>query len=257
LAERAVRQAHVEPQLDLILHTDPVDRSMWWAIRYVLRIRTNVIIIVASALGYFFFTGLRSFAIIYVTGHYGLTKSIASLLVLVVGAGAVIGVFAGGRLADRALARGRLRARVVVPMVCLFLIPLALAPAIATTSVALAIPLLVIGAALLSAPNAPLDAARLDIVHPRLWGRAEAVRTSLRSLADAAAPTTFGIVSGQVFGGPGQTGLEYTFLLGLVPLLVAAVLLLPALRTYPRDVATASASVRATTPAADTPQRRE
>jgi predicted MFS family arabinose efflux permease len=257
LAERAVRHAQVEPQADLVLHTDPVHCSLWWAVRYVLRIRTNVIIIIVSALGYFFFTGLQSFAIIYVIGHYGVTKSIASVLVLVVGAGAVVGVFASGRVADRALARGHIRARVLVPMVCLFLIPLTLAPAIATRSVALALPLLVVGAALLGAPNAPLDAARLDIIHPRLWGRAEAVRTSLRSLVDAAAPTTFGLASQQVFGGPGTTGLEYTFLLGLIPLLVAAVLLLPALRTYPRDVATASASLRATTPSAGPAKRQE
>ena len=29
----------------------------------------------------------------------------------------------------------------------------------------------------------PLDAARLDIIHPALWGRAEGVRTVLRMLA--------------------------------------------------------------------------
>jgi hypothetical protein len=42
------------------------------------------------------------------------------------------------------------------------------------------------------------------------------------------------------------TGLEYTFLLFLIPLLLAGLLALIALRTYPRDVATAVASVRET-----------
>lgn len=247
-AERAVHHADVRPRPEQVLDTDPARRSVWWAIRYVLRIRTNVVIIVASALGYFYFAGLRSFAILFTTDHYGLSKSIASLLVLVVGVGAVAGVLAGGRIADRGLARGHIRARVVVPAVCLFLIPVALAPAIVTTSIAVALPLLTVGGALLGAPNPPMDAARLDIVHPRLWGRAEAVRTVLRSLAEAAAPTTFGFVSQQVFGHPTTTGLQYTFLLGLIPLLAAGVLVLPALRTYPRDVATASISVRATGP---------
>lgn len=41
------------------------------------------------------------------------------------------------------------------------------------------------------------------------------------------------------------TGLEYTFLIFLVPLIVAGPLPLAALRAYPRDVATAIASVRA------------
>lgn len=153
-----------------------------------------------------------------------------------------------------------IRARVLVPTVCLFgLVPL-LAPAFLTTSVLVALPLLTAGAFLLGAPNPPLDAARLDIMHPRLWGRAEGARTVLRSLGDAGAPLLFGYVSQYVFGGPGSasaggsaagrtasgTGLADTFLVMLMPLLIAALLALFSLRTYPRDVATATASVRAT-----------
>ena len=252
LARRAVRKADIEPDPDLVLHTDPARRPIWWAIRYVLRVRTNVIMIVASALGYFFFAGLRSFAIVYVTGHYGLSKQVASVLTLVVGLGALAGVFASGRITDRLLRRGHARVRVVVPALCLLAIGPVLAPAIATSSVALALPLLVLGAALLGAPNPPMDAARLDIIHPRLWGRAEAVRTVLRSLAEAAAPTLFGYASQNLAAGTGTTGLEYAFLLSLIPLLGAGLLVLPALRTYPRDVATADASVQATVQAADT-----
>ncbi len=261
LAERVVRRAEVEPQRELVLHEDPTNRSVWWAVRYVLRVRTNVVIIVASALGYFFFAGLRSFAIIFATGHYGLSKPVATSLIVVIGAGAVAGVLTGGRVADGLLRRGHASARVLVPAVCLLALPLVLAPAIATTAAAVALPLLIGGAFLLGAPNPPLDAARLDIIHPRLWGRAEAVRTVLRSIGESAAPVLFGYVSQYVFGGPGSsagveggsgagqtgnpTGLEYTFLVFLIPLVAAGLLALAALRTYPRDVATASASVRA------------
>src|SRR5205823_13269135 len=111
--------------------------------------------------------------------------------------------------------------------------------------------------ALLGAANPPMDAARLDIMHPRLWGRAEGIRTFLRTLGEAAAPISFGFVSQYVFGGPAAstgstgassgahlaghaTGLEYTFLVFLIPLLCAGLLALAALRTYPRDVATAT-----------------
>jgi hypothetical protein len=137
-----------------------------------------------------------------------------------------------------------------------------IAPAIATTSVAVALPLFMLGAFLLGAPNPPMDAARLDIIHPRLWGRAEGVRTVLRTLGEAGAPLLFGYVSQYVFGGPGTaagnpgqpggsvhaggaTGLEYTFLVFLLPLLAAGLLALLALRSYPRDVATAIASQQA------------
>src|SRR5205823_9098068 len=45
LAATVARDAGVTPDPDLVLHSDPTDRSLWWAARYVLRIRTNVIII--------------------------------------------------------------------------------------------------------------------------------------------------------------------------------------------------------------------
>jgi hypothetical protein len=105
--------------------------------------------------------------------------------------------------------------------------------------------------------NPPLDAARLDIVHYRLWGRAESVRAVLRYAAEALAPLVFGLVStefgghGATFGEPrgGENGpaLAHTFLLMLVALVAAGlVLCVQARRTYARDVATALASERAT-----------
>ncbi|MBO0816623.1 MAG: MFS transporter, partial [Actinobacteria bacterium] len=210
-------------------------------------------------LAYFFFAGLRSFAIIYATGHYGVSKPVADALLVVVGAGALGGVFAGGRLSDRLLRRGHIRARLVVPLACLLAAPPVLAAAIAVRSIALAVPLLTAGAFLLAAPNPPLDAARLDIMHPQLWGRAEGVRTALRTLGEASAPVLFGLASVTLFARPvpaaggsagtgsagGAGGLEYTFLMFLIPLLGAGLLLLRALRTYPRDVATATASAEA------------
>jgi len=265
LAERAVRRSAVEPEEKLVLREDPADRSVWWAVRYVLRVRTNVVIIIASALGYFFFAGLRSFAVIFATGHYGISKPTATALILVIGVGALVGVFAGGRFADRLLRHGHIRARVMVPAVCLLALPLVMAPAIATRTVVIALPLLIFGAFLLGAPNPPMDAARLDIMHSRLWGRAEGVRTALRAGGEAVAPLLFGYVSQYVFGGPGSSsggsgsagasagnsaGLEYTFLLFLGTLLVAGLLALAGLRTYPRDVATAAASTEAISQAA-------
>lgn len=70
----------------------------------------------------------------------------------------------------------------------------------------------------------------------------KAVRPSRSMSSVAAAPTSFGALSGHVFTGPGTTGLQYAFLLGLIPLFAAGLLVLPALRTYPPDVATAAAT---------------
>jgi predicted MFS family arabinose efflux permease len=77
----------------------------------VLRVRTNVVIIIASVLAYFYFAGLQSFVMIFITDHYRIAQSVASVLTLVVGIGAVAGVYLGGRTADRLLGRGRLNAQ--------------------------------------------------------------------------------------------------------------------------------------------------
>ena len=77
---------------------------------------------------------------------------------------------------------------------------------------------------------------------PRLWGRAEAVRSLLRNAGDAGAPLIFGVLAEAVFAG--WTGLEYTFLVMLVALFVAALItLLIGRRTYPHDVAAAAESM--------------
>ena len=277
MVQKAARRIHAEPDPDLVLHGDPAGNSVWWAIRYVLRVRTNLVIIIASALGYFFFAGFRAFAILFATRHYGITKPEATAVIVILGAGALAGIFAGGRITDRLLQRGHLRIRVIVPAVCLLGISLFLAPGIATASIAVAVPLFTAGAFLLGAPNPPMDAARLDIIHHSLWGRAEGVRSTLRTLGEAGAPLLFGFVSEYVFGGPGAiggtgglgggagaagnagnaTGLEYTFLVFLAALIVAGLLVLPALRTYPRDVATAAASVKAIRTAGGGDERRD
>lgn len=76
------------------------------------------------------------------------------------------------------------------------------------------------------------NAARLDIVHSRLWGTAEAVRTTLVSISTGLSPIAFGLMSTSL-------GLDLVMLGTLV--VGAALILCVARRTYPRDVATAMA----------------
>ena len=66
---------------------------------------------------------------------------------------------------------------------------------------------------------------------------------ALRSTFEGGAPLLFGAVSGWLGGG--QQGLMWTFLLMLIPMMMAGALVFPARKTYPRDVATAAASVAA------------
>lgn len=239
---RSLERNDVEPRPELVLTKPPLRMPLPEAVRYVLRVPTNRVLIIASALGYFFFAGLRGFAIAFAQDHYGVGKAEASGLMLVVGAGALVGVFVGGRLADRLIERGVVAGRIWVPAVALLTVPVVIGPALWATNVFVALPLLIVGAAMLSAANPAQDAARLDIMHPRLWGRSESVRTVSRTALEATAPILFGFTSEKLAGG-GGTGLEYAFLIFLVALPCAGAMGLLALRSYGRDVATAHASM--------------
>ncbi|GLW07249.1 hypothetical protein Misp01_23790 [Microtetraspora sp. NBRC 13810] len=247
-ARSAVRASGIAPDPALVLHRDPIGMSLWQAARYVLRIPTNVVLIAASAVGYFFFAGLQTFGVVYVDRQYGVSETVVTGLVPLIGVGALVGVLTGGRIADRLTRHGHLSARLVVPAIGYLATAVFFLPGLLTTSAMMALPFFFLAAASLSAANPPLDAARLDVVHYRLWGRAESVRTFLRMGAQAVAPVVFGLLADALgSGGPDSAqGLQYAFLIMLVPLLANAFILLWARRVYPRDVATATVSERLT-----------
>ncbi|HVS77107.1 MAG TPA: MFS transporter [Steroidobacteraceae bacterium] len=239
----SVRRAHVRPREELILREDPTHWSLWRVMRYLLRLPTYSLLIVASALAYYFLSGARAFAMLYITQHYHISRGVVSSLVFVVGIGTLAGTVTGGRLSERLLRKGKADARIIVAAVALALSVPFLGFAIWTSSALLGIGLMTIGAGVLSAAVAPIDAARLDIVHPRMWGRGEAGRMALRSTFEGGAPLLFGAMSEWLGGG--QHGLMWTFLIMLIPMLLASFLGVSARRTYLRDVATAAASSRA------------
>jgi MFS family permease len=260
LAQEAARKLGVKPDPKLVLNEDPRTMDLVSAVRYILSVPTNFLMIISSSLGYFYFSGLSTFALLFVRGHYHASQLTSELVLGALVGGALIGTLISGRVTDALLARGNLEVRVWVPAVCYLAAAALLIPAFLLTQLSTAALLLdVAGAAFLSAANPPLDAARLDIMPAGLWGRAEATRTVIRSLAQALAPLLFGLLS-QLIAGilPAQTpigthvhgkvssneadGLEITFLLLLGALVAAGIFLLKARSTYPGDVATAAAS---------------
>jgi MFS family permease len=241
-AQRLAQERGLEVDPDLVVEPEEARRmNLRDATRYVLRVRTNVVLIAASACGYYFLAGLQTFGLEFSKDQYGISQPLASTLLLVVGAGALGGVLFGGAVGDWLLKRGHLNSRVLTPAVAAVLTTILFVPPIFTREAVTAVPYLTAAAFFLGAQNPPLDAARLDIMPPLLWGRAEAVRTLLRSLAIALAPILFGAVSDHVFGG-GRAGLQWTFAVMIVPLGASAWLLFRGLRTYPADVAAAAAS---------------
>jgi predicted MFS family arabinose efflux permease len=218
--------------------------SLWQSLRYLIGIPTIRLLIVASSVGYFFFAGLRTFAVIFVEQWYHQDQSAVSGLIVVIGVGALAGVLLGGRLTDRALNRGAITARVTVPAIAYTGAAVLFVPGLFSQAILVALPLYLVAAAVLSAANPPLDAARLDVVPAGMWGRAESLRTVLRFAAEAVAPTTFGLVADGLGHGRTGVGLRDAFLVMLLPLLGNGVLVWVARRSYPRDVATASACDR-------------
>jgi MFS family permease len=223
---------------------DPARLNLPGAVLYVLRIRTNVVLIIASACGYYFFAGVETFGTEFVKGQYGIGQGLATVGLLSLGAGAIVGVLTGGRAGDALLHRHHLTGRVTVAAAAAAATVAAAVPALLTRSLGVAVPFLMLTAGFLSAQNPPLDAARLDIMPPPLWGRAEAIRTVLRSFSQAIAPLLFGFTADSLFGG-GRAGLQWTFMLMLAPLAASAALLYYARRTYPGDVASAAAAAGA------------
>ena len=175
--------------------------------------------------------------------QYRIGQALANLLLLVIGVGAVLGVVAGGLLGDALIGRRHLNGRILTSAIAATATTILFIPALLAHGTLTAVPYLCAAAFALSAQTAPLDAARLDIMPPQLWGRAESIRSVIRSFAQALAPLLFGAISDHVFGG-GRSGLQMTFALMLFPLAASAALLYRALGTYPRDVATAAATAQ-------------
>jgi MFS family permease len=258
LAKQAAERRGVKPNPRLVLTEDPREMPLGRAIRYILSIPTNVHLIISSSLGYFYFSGLTTFALLFVRGHYHVGQATSELALALLVGGAMIGTLISGKVTDDLVRRGYIEARVWVPALCYFGATALLIPGVLGSSLYPAIWFDIAGAALLSAANPPLDAARLDIMPAGLWGRAESTRTFLRSLAQALAPLVFGGLS-QLIAGivPAQApigthpgivspstarGLEISFLILLSTLAAAGVFLTRARSTYPQDVATAGAS---------------
>jgi predicted MFS family arabinose efflux permease len=256
-AHEAAQRHGVAPDQRRVLRRNPRELNMRAAIRYVLSVPTNVMLIASSALGYFFLAGLQTFAVVFVEGHYKVGYASVTLVLLLLVIGSLVGTLVSGRITDTMLRNGMLEARIWIPALCYFGAAALLVPGILASKLSTALWFDVGGATLIAAANPPLDAARLDIMPSGLWGQAESTRTFLRSLAQALAPLLFGGVSDLIAGifpvqapvgtHPGPispsvaNGLEVSFMIMLAALVAAGVFLLRARHSYPTDVATAGA----------------
>jgi MFS family permease len=256
LAQEAASRRGVVANPELVLDRDPDTMGLREAVTYILKIPTNTLLIISSSLGYFFFAGLQTFALVFIRGHYHASQATATLVLGLLVLGSLVGTLISGPISDMLTRRGRFEARIWVPAISYVGATIVLIPGLLGGTLGSAVWFDVAGAALISAANPPLDAARLDIMPSGLWGRAESTRTLLRSLAQALAPLLFGAVADLIAGfSPPQApigtrthnivssatgaGLQASFMIMLVTLAAAGLFLFKARHTYPTDVATA------------------
>ena len=257
-AREAAERAGAVPDPALVLHEPPSEMGLARSVRYLFEIPSNRLMIFGSSLGYFYFAGLATFALLFVKGHYHADQAEAELVLALLVLGGVIGTVVGGRIGDLMLRHGRLAARVWFPGLCYIAAAGLLAVGLTKSGLTPALWFVIGGATLIFAANPPVQAARLDVVPAGLWGRTSSALTVVRSLAQAAAPLLFGGLS-QVIAGivpqqapigthpqaPGSstaTGLQVSFLVMLAALLLGGILLYKARITFASDVASAAAS---------------
>ncbi|MQA02054.1 MAG: MFS transporter [Streptosporangiales bacterium] len=237
-----VRDAGITPTRAALLDEDPAKVPIHRAIKYLLKIPSNVALVVSSALGYFFFAGLKLYATRFIGLQFDLANAVVSVIFPLLGVGAILGMLFGGRIGDWLVSKGKFSGRMVVGASGYLLVPLLLPIVLISQSFLLAFPVLILVSAGLAWPNPALDAARLDVVENRLWGRAESLRTVLKTGAEALAPWLFGFLVDVIGDAAGAEalGFRWTFAIMLLPLLASGIVLLRARKHYVGDVAAAA-----------------
>jgi predicted MFS family arabinose efflux permease len=216
----------------------PSTTASWGeVIRRLLTIRSMWFGLMALTISQFFSGALGYWGIEFFKRAFDLNATRAGAFAPVIGAGAVIGLVAGGEVADRLLQRGDVNARVHVTAGASVLASVFLLPAFLTTSLALASVCLFFGSLFLTMPVAPAEALVSDVVPGELRGRASSVRSVVRALA-ALSPPIVGMISE-------ATDLS-TALAIVSPLYaVGGLLMLLAAKSYPGDLASVATQARA------------
>lgn len=204
--------------------------------RELLAIKTMWFGLLALTMSSLLLNGLQAWAVEYFKRVHDLGAAGAGALAGVFGLGAAVGIVGGGFVADRLLRRGVLNARVHVVAFASVAAVVVLVPAFLSTTLALTVPLMVVGGVLLTVPIAPGEALVNDVVVAELRGRAATVRSVVRSLG-AAGPVLVGVLSDAV-------GLQTAIALVVPTYAVGGLLMLLAARTYPADLAFVGAETR-------------
>ncbi|MGE0141142.1 MAG: MFS transporter, partial [Ilumatobacteraceae bacterium] len=179
--------------------------------REVLRCRTFLLMAVSSTVGSLFFGSIGTWSPTFMVRYHDMTVSQAAGALILLALGGLTGALVSGWAADYATYRGLRAGRLVIAAGSRLLgFPLFLLTFTLDSTPAMLVSF-AFAAMLLIAPQAPLNAARADVLHPNLRGRGTSLDIVMQSVASALAPVLVGFLADQY-------GLRNAFLI-TVPLM--------------------------------------
>jgi ABC-type branched-subunit amino acid transport system ATPase component/sugar phosphate permease len=198
------------------------------AYREILRCRTFVLMAVSSTIGSLFFGSLGTWSPTFFVRYHDMTLSEAAGATVLLALGGLAGALFSGWAADYTTYRGLRAGRIVIAALARLLgFPLfILTFTIGNTPLMLVA--FAFAAMCLIAPQAPLNAARADVLHPSLRGRGTSLDIVLQSTASAVAPVVVGVLA-DIYS------LRTAFLVMAPLMLLSSLILFVAVATYVRE----------------------
>ena len=185
---------------------------------------------------------MQTFGLEFAREQYGIGQVLANLLLLVIGAGSVVGVVAGGLLGDALIRARHLAGRIQISAAAATTTVILFIPALlAHGTLPTAVPYLCGAAFMLSAQTAPLRRGPAGHHAVRTLGASQSIGSVIRSFAQALGIAVRRDLRSRLRRWPQRASADLPARM-LIPLAASAALLYRALRTYPQDVATAAAT---------------
>ena len=235
-----VQERGVEPDEQTVVVADPTAMTIGQVVRYVLRVRTNLAIIIKHpALGYLFLAGLRTFAVLFARGHSASDRVWPRCCWASSAWAPCWACSSSGRLATGFIRRGSITPGSRSLLLRTWPRRGPALTGLVSRSLVVSLPLLILGTAALAAPTRRSMPPSSTSCRRSCGAGRKGSRTALRNTLEAFGPLLFGLVAALFGAGAASSsrltpaelarqghGLEAAFLLMLVPLGAAGVYLL-------------------------------
>lgn len=234
-----------EPDIEEALasgHGD--DLTLVQAAREIFRIRTAWIMVIASGLGEFYFSGVGTWAITYFRRYFGMQETEAAAVLASSLVAVLLGAGIGSWLGDRLLRTHGRAARVRLTTIVYPIGGLAAMVAFSTDNLALTVAMFSVSGFSLYLAIPSLWAMWIDIIPAHLRGRAGGVFSVVKAGFIALGPALIGWLSD-------LTELRTAIVVVMPALIISGLLIGTARRSYPEDAeraARASRSIASSTP---------